>query len=247
MRVSLFAPCLVDRFLPRIGEGTVALLEQAGFEVEFDARQTCCGQPAFNAGYPEEALSLARRFIELFHEKDVVVSPSGSCVAMVREHYGLLPLPDDVLMKWQSLRTRVFELSEFLDGRGVLPRISASFPMRAAVHLSCHHLRFIKAQSSLERLLARVQGLDAVVTPHSSQCCGFGGVFSAKLPELSVAMGKDRVASYLAQSIDAIVMADAGCVLQLQGILRSPSSPAFVPVLHYAELFLGSDVLGAVR
>ena len=240
MRVSLFVPCLVDRFLPEVGEASAAMLESAGFEVELDLRQTCCGQPAFNAGVGQEGLSLARRMLRIYGDSQVVVCPSGSCVAMIREHYGLLGLSDEELQQWQDLRGRVFELVEFLDAQGGLERLSCHFSGRCVVHSTCHHLRFIRAQSALDRFLARVEGLTPVFSDQSVQCCGFGGVFSMKLPALSIAMGRDRLAAMLAESPDVIVLADAGCILHLTGIMKAMDECLRVPVIHYSQLFLGN-------
>jgi L-lactate dehydrogenase complex protein LldE len=240
MRVSLFVPCLVDRFLPQIGVASVRMLGDAGFEVDLDPRQTCCGQPAFNAGFGLEARSLARRMLDLYSGDQVVVCPSGSCVAMVRDQYGLLGLSEKEQQRWMNLRGRFFELVEFLDAHGALDALSCTYEGRCVIHSTCHHLRFIRAQTALDRFLARVQGLDPVFPEQASMCCGFGGVFSMKLPELSVAMGRERLDSMLAHHPDAIVLSDAGCILHLQGILDASGHDPRVPVLHYSELYLGA-------
>ena len=242
MKVDLFAPCLVDRFLPSIGDATVELLESVDVEVRFDPRQTCCGQPAFNGGYPEEALRFARRFLEVFGESDAVVCPSGSCVSMIREHYGLLGLSDEELLVWKRLRRRIFEVSEFLAVHDLMDKVHTRLPVRALVHYTCHHLRHIGAQSYLLSFLDQVEGLERLDAEEAVQCCGFGGVFSVKLPELSIAMARDRLKRYLEFEPDVIVLADAGCILQMQGVLDKMGVENPPPVIHYVELFTASSV-----
>lgn len=247
MKVTLFIPCLVDRFLPNIGAASVRLLEMAGVSVRFDGRQTCCGQPAFNAGHPDLAASFASRLLKVLSGAGVVVAPSGSCVAMVREFYGAMDLAAGDLKRWRGLKDRVFELSEFLHREGLISGIEAKLQARAAVHQSCHHLRHTTASGALTDLLGRVEGLQLVDHEQSSRCCGFGGIFSTKLPELSVAMAQDRLQSALAAKPDYIALADAGCILQLRGVAAGTGNrleAGFPPIVHYAQLVTGIGLEG---
>jgi len=237
MEVSLFIPCLVDRFLPSVGEAAAALLRAGGHRVSYDPRQTCCGQPAFNAGSIREARALALRFLDLFGDAEAVVAPSGSCVAMVRHRYGELPLPDRDLGRWAALAPRVEELGQFLERTGTSPR-GLSWKGRLGLHHSCHFLRELDgAEAALRRILSRVRDLDVVELPSASACCGFGGTFSAKLPGVSVSMGSDKLDEAEAAGVDGLVLADAGCLLQLRGIqaARGRDRPR---ILHYAELLV---------
>lgn len=236
-RVDLFVPCLVDRFLPEIGEATVQLLARAGVDVNVDVRQTCCGQPAFNGGYPEEALPFCRQFLKVFSDERDIVAPSGSCVSMVRDNYGLAGLDESERPAWQRLRRRIFELSEYLDREELLASVQHTLHARAVVHHSCHHLRKAGGETPLYRLLGRISELTVLETGESRACCGFGGVFSAKLPELSIAMARRRLEGYLACNPDLIVLADAGCILQLRGVLATMGLRPCPPVVHYAQLF----------
>jgi L-lactate dehydrogenase complex protein LldE len=242
MLVSLFIPCLVDRFLPEIGEATAEVLRRCGHRLSYDDRQTCCGQPAYNAGHVDEAAALARRFLDLFDRAEAVVAPSGSCVSMVTRHYGELPLSDADMRRWAGLRERVYELSQFLDVHGDLDALAPRWEGRVGLHHSCHFLRELDgAAPALGRVLSRVQGLEAVDLPDATTCCGFGGTFSAKFPEVSVSMGQDKLAAIDAAEVDAVALADAGCLLQLRGIQAAEGRDG-PPILHYAQLLIGDGI-----
>ena len=185
MQTSLFIPCLVDRFLPEVGVATTELLRKAGVTPAFDSRQTCCGQPAFNAGYPDEALPLCLHFLDVFANQPSIVCPSGSCVAMVRDQYALLPLNDDEAGVWGRVSRALEELAEFLVSRNLHAALNHSLRGRIVVHQTCHHLRFTRGAPALAELLARIDRLEVLQVPQSSQCCGFGGVFSMRLPVIS--------------------------------------------------------------
>jgi L-lactate dehydrogenase complex protein LldE len=246
MQVALFIPCLVDRFAPGIGQASVRLLESVGVKVRYDPRQTCCGQVAYNAGHPDLALHLARRMLDLFDGELPVVSPSGSCVAMVRDLYGTLDLSQAEFARWGRLRENLFELSEFMVAKGLHERLLVRRPQRVVLHHSCHHVRHISGRAPLLELLGRVGGLTVIEGAGATSCCGFGGVFSAHLPELSVAMGTARIDAMLSSDPQAIVLADAGCILHLQGILAHRGGVA-PPVLHYAQLLHpGPDAVEAL-
>lgn len=239
MRVSLFVTCLVDQLWPSIGTSTVAVLRRAGCEVAFDERQTCCGQPAFNSGYRSVARSLAGRFIEIFEEAgtDPIVSPSGSCTAMVR-HFPEL-FPDD--LPWrrraQAVAERTHELTSFLVNVLRVEDLGAGFRGRVTWHDACHGLRDLRLHGEPRRLLRRVRGAELVELPNAEACCGFGGTFSVKYPELSAAIVDEKVEAIEKAGVRAVVSGDASCLMQIGGRLSRRGSS--VRAMHVAEL-LGS-------
>ena len=237
MKVNLFVPCLVDRFLPEVGEATVGLLRLAGVEPVYDPKVTCCGQPAYNAGEHALAAPFARKFLRRYEGNGPIVMPSGSCAAMVREGFGTLELSAEDHRRWLALREHVFEVSQFLQMRGLLDRVSIRNPGRAVVHHSCHHLRSSGGKSFVLGLLARVDGLQVLESSRAQQCCGFGGVFSMKFPELSIALAREQLDAALESSPDFLVLSDAGCILQLRGVLQARGGQCKTRVVHYAQLF----------
>jgi len=231
---ALFVTCLVDQFFPEVGEAAVRLLERCGRRVEFPAAQTCCGQPAFNMGYRGEARRLGRRMIEIFEPYDEVVAPSGSCAGMVRVQLPELFAGDG---EWhpraRALAARVFELTELLAHDGFDPGDSR-FEGRVTYHASCHLLRELGVREAPAALLRRVPGLELVELPGSEVCCGFGGAFSAKMPELSHAMLDDKLKAAESTGAEVLTATDCGCLMHLGGALERRRSP--LRVLHVAEI-----------
>lgn len=218
-RVQLFATCLGDLVFPEAVADAETLLRGAGFDVEFPADQVCCGQPAFNSGHRAAARRVARTFTRAFSHDAPVVCPSGSCATMVARY-----LPE--LVGCEPFD--VWELSAFLDARGVrVPRHNEG--RRIAYHDSCHMLRELRVSDPPRRLLER-SGAELVPLPRPDLCCGFGGTFSVRQPEISLAMADDKLAG--AGSADALVTADPGCLVHLRG--RSEHTDASVPLLHLA-------------
>jgi L-lactate dehydrogenase complex protein LldE len=234
--VALFVTCLVDQLHPRVAEAAVALLEAAGCSVDFPADQTCCGQPCFNMGFRDEARPLMRRMVEIFEPYEAVVTPSGSCASMLR-HFGVGLFDDDPPMQERArgLARRTFELSEYLDVRGFEP--AAEFRGRVAYHPSCHLLRELGVDAAPRRLLSRVTGLDLVELDDGARCCGFGGAFSMKLPELSSAIAADKLAAIERSGADLVTASDVGCLMHLGGALTRKG--ARTRVVHLAELLAG--------
>jgi L-lactate dehydrogenase complex protein LldE len=234
VRVSLFVTCLVDQLWPSAGEGVVRVLRQAGCDVTFDPRQTCCGQPAFNTGYRSDARRLAARFVEIFEDTapDAIVCPSGSCAAMVRRFPELFEDDRRWRQRSEAIAARTHEFASFLVN--VLDRtdLGASFHGRAAWHDSCHLLRELGVRDEPRRLLGRVRGLDLVELPEV--CCGFGGTFSVKYPEISVAMADAKVQAIERADVRAVVAGDVGCLLQIGGRLSRLGSR--VRPMHLAEV-----------
>lgn len=228
MRLGLFIPCFVDLSFPNVGIATVRLLEHLGFDLEFPPAQTCCGQPHFNAGHLQEARALALRFCEIFSPYDAIVSPSGSCVAMVRNHYPALVGEQDVC-------ARTFELSEFLVRQRGFLDLGARLPGRAALHIGCHALRELRIDHDVRTLLSHVAGLELVDVSSQQWCCGFGGTFSVKFPEISTAMGDRKLQPILDADVDYLISTDSSCLLHLQGMLDRKKLSRPKP-MHLAEV-----------
>jgi L-lactate dehydrogenase complex protein LldE len=235
MRVSLFVPCLADIFLPEVGEATARLLERLGIELSYPEDQTCCGQPAFNAGHWEDARRVARQFLRAFEDSEIIVSPSGSCVSMVRNHYQRLfaDNPSD-LEKAQTIGGRTFELTEFLVRHLGLTDLGASFSGRVTYHDSCHLNRELGIKEEPRALIRAVAGLELVEMQDSERCCGFGGIFSIKFPEVSAAMARRKAELIGESGADTVVLCDPGCLIQLRGCLSRQGSN--IRVMHIAEL-----------
>jgi L-lactate dehydrogenase complex protein LldE len=222
----------VDQFMPRAGLGVARLLKKLGHTVEYPAEQTCCGQPAFNSGSQSEAAVLAKRFVSIFDGFEAGVSPSGSCVAMVRTFYG------DLLGARPPLADRVFEFSEFLVNRLGLTDVGARFEGRVTYHDSCHLLRELRVEKEPRQLLRAVKGLELVELNDGPTCCGFGGTFSIKFPDVSAAMAVDKVAAIERTGAQWVVAGDAGCLMHIGGMLTRRGSP--VKTMHLAELLGGN-------
>ncbi|HVC19911.1 MAG TPA: (Fe-S)-binding protein [Vicinamibacterales bacterium] len=235
MRVSVFITCLVDQFHPEVALGMVRVLERLGVACDVPAQQTCCGQPAFNSGCPAEARIVGRQFLSAFASADVIVAPSGSCTAMAKVHLpGLFAPGTPEQAEASAIAARVHEFSEFLvRGLGVTD-VGAVFPHRVTYHDSCHLLRELGVRDEPRRLLAGVRGLDLIELPASDTCCGFGGTFAVKYPEISGAMGREKIAAVERTGAEYLVANDTGCLMHLRGLLaRQPVAPRAV---HLAEI-----------
>jgi L-lactate dehydrogenase complex protein LldE len=233
-RVSLMVTCLADAFYPEVGAATVRLLRRLGVEVDFPKAQTCCGQPHFNSGYHGDARSLAQHAIRTFAGKDMVVTPSGSCAAMVKHEYPEL-LKDDLAWHGQAedLAQRTHELSDFLVNVLKVEDVGARYEGRVTYHMACH-LRGLGITSEPERLLRNVRGLEFLPLERRDECCGFGGSFSVRFPQISGAMVQDKTAFIEKTGADTLVSTDAGCLMNIGGCLRRKGSP--IRVLHLAQV-----------
>jgi L-lactate dehydrogenase complex protein LldE len=239
MRVSLFVTCLVDQIWPSIGTSAVQVLRRAGCDVSFDARQTCCGQPAFNTGYRKDAQALGRHWIGIFEEAEAVVCPSGSCTAMVHHLPELFPDDEAWRSRAQGVAERTHELGSFLVNVLRVDDFGAKFEGRVTWHDACHGLRDLGIKSEPRRLIARVQGAELVEMPNAEACCGFGGTFSVKYPEISVAILDEKIAAIEQARVKAVVSGDASCLMQIGGRLRRNRSA--VRTLHLAELLAARE------
>jgi L-lactate dehydrogenase complex protein LldE len=220
--VQLFVTCIIDTFYPEVGEAVVRVLRRAGAQVEFPAGQTCCGQPAYNAGLRSQALPLAKRTIEVFEDvAGTIVVPSGSCAAMIRHGYLELFADDDRwLARARRLAERTYELTEFLVDHLGVTDLGARWPGRLTYHSSCHLLRDLGVDRQPRALLAAVREAELVELPQTTDCCGFGGVFSVEHPEISAAMLERKIANIEASQSPWVVSCDAGCITHINGGLH---------------------------
>jgi L-lactate dehydrogenase complex protein LldE len=234
--IQLFITCLIDTLYPDTGDAVVRVLERGGVQVEFPADQTCCGQPAFNAGLRQQALPMARQTIQVFENTSgPVIVPSGSCAAMIRHGYLELFAGDpEWLPRAQRLAERTYELTEFLVDVLKVTDLGAHFSGRLAYHRSCHLLRDLKVDHQPQALLGSIEGAELVELPGSNECCGFGGVFSAELPEISSAMLQRKLDNIAASGAERVISCDAGCITNINGGLqRLGRQPCAV---HIAEI-----------
>ena len=237
-RVALLVTCLVDLFRPTVGLAAVALLEQAGCTVEVPRAQTCCGQPAYNSGDRDDAKRIARQVIKAFAGYDYVVAPSGSCAGMVKVHYPEM-FADEPEMREEAeeLAARTYELVSFLvDVRGVTG-VAARWQKSATYHDACSGLRELGVKAQPRRLLAAVAGLELRELPGAEVCCGFGGTFCVKYPEISDKMVSDKAEEIAATGAEAVLAGDLGCLLNIAGKLSRLGIA--VEARHIAEVLAG--------
>jgi L-lactate dehydrogenase complex protein LldE len=235
VKTSLFITCLVDQLFPNVGIGMVEVLERLGVEVEFNPEQTCCGQPFFNTGYRREAAEVARRFLRVFGESEYIVAPSGSCTAMVKVFYQELFHHDEKLAsESRQLAARLYEFSEFLVNVLKVEDVGASYRGKVTYHDSCHLLRELRISREPRRLIRAVKGIEFIEMTDSDSCCGFGGTFSVKHPEISCAILSDKLNNLAACGADTVVASDSSCLMQIAGGLGRQRIPA--RTMHLAEL-----------
>jgi L-lactate dehydrogenase complex protein LldE len=247
MRIGLFVPCYVDQFYPDVAMATLELLERLEVEVDFPAEQTCCGQPMANTGCQHETKPLAFKFLKVFRDYEYVVCPSGSCVAMVRHHYGQYL---DGQPGFEELIGKTFELCEFLVDVLRAHQIEGSFPYRVGIHQSCHGLRGLRLASSSElvgpsfskmrQLLEPLRGITFSELDRPDECCGFGGTFAINEEAVSCQMGFDRIADHERAGTEVLTAPDMSCLMHLSGILRRRGTS--MHVMHIAQILAGRSV-----
>lgn len=237
-RVSLFVTCLVDQIFPNVGLAMATVLENLGWEVEFREQQTCCGQPAFNSGYWEEARSVAEHFLDVYddgRDGPFIVVPAGSCASMITHHFeDIFRSHPEALERTRRVAGRVYEFSQFLVEVAGVEDVGAAFPHKVTYHDSCHALREMKIKEGPRRLLSKVRGLTLQEMDIAEECCGFGGTFSVKFPEVSGGMARTKIDSILRTGAEYVVSLDSSCLMQIEGALRRAGSP--VRTLHLAEV-----------
>jgi len=228
MRVQLFIPCFVDQLFPETAWNMVKVLEKCGCEVSYNPEQTCCGQPAFNAGYHNECASVAATFNTRFDSREYTVAPGGSCTGFVRNYYHrLLDSP-------QPIQKKIYELSEFLTG--VLDRedLGAVLPGRAVYHDACGALRECGIKKPPRELLQKVKGLQLIETDDCEVCCGFGGTFAVKNEAISASMAEQKVINAAATGAEYIISTDLSCLMQLEGFIKKHKYP--LKTMHIADV-----------
>ncbi|MDI2129395.1 (Fe-S)-binding protein [Yinghuangia seranimata] len=242
MRVGLFLTCVNDTLYPRTGQATVALLERLGCDVDFPLAQTCCGQMHWNTGYGRQVEPLVRGFAETFAGYDAVVTPSGSCGAMIRDNHpraaarsGDPGLADAVA----QVMPKVYELTEFLVDVLQVTDVGAYFPHRVAYHPTCHSLRLMRLGDRPTTLLRNVRGLELVDLPGAEECCGFGGTFAVKNPDVSAAMGADKLRNAESTGADVLCAADNSCLMHLGGMISRRKGA--IRTLHIAEILAATE------
>ena len=233
--VTLFIQCLIDGIYPHVGHAMVRLFEKLAIRVDIPLKQTCCGQPAFNSGYRKEARTAAKRFIEIFESAKVIVCPSGSCVDMVKHQYPVLFKDGS---PWQErakiVSGKIFELTEYLvDVLGV-EDVGTRFPGKVTYHDSCHLFRNLHVAEQPRKLIANIKDIELIEMKNSEKCCGFGGAFSVKYPDISSAILEEKVDNIIATGADAVVGCDISCLMNIQGMLSRRNSQ--IKIMHIAEL-----------
>ncbi|CAM3790003.1 (Fe-S)-binding protein [Alkalicoccus chagannorensis] len=243
MNVALFLTCLGDAVYPAsVGRSTVEVLERLGCEVDFPTAQTCCGQPAFNSGYHEDAKKAARHMIRTFEDAPYVVTPSGSCAVMFREYPHLLRDDPEWQLRAERLAAKTYELTQFIvDVLGV-EDVGASLPGSATYHTSCHMTRLLGVTEAPMKLLQHVKGLDFHELPYKEQCCGFGGTFAVKMMPISEQMVDDKVDYVEETGAEYLIGADLGCLMNIGGRIERRGKE--VKVLHIAEVLNQTEGAG---
>ncbi len=237
MRISLFITCYNDTLFPETGKAVVRVLERLGHQVEFRSEQTCCGQMHWNTGYLKEAIPILRHFVDVYRDADTIVVPSSSCVSMMRDHYekaaqsaGDAQLLSDV----QSLLPRIYEFTEFLVNKLGVEDVGATFAHKVTLHTSCHSERSLHLGDIPVRLLKRVRGLRLLDIENPQECCGFGGTFSIKNPDVSSAILADKVRTVLNTGAEVCTAVDNSCLMHIFGSLHRQRT--FVRTAHIAEI-----------
>ncbi len=242
MKVALFITCVNDGLFPSTPQAVVEILERLGHEVVFPTQQTCCGQMHLNAGYRQEGLHLAQRFREVFSDYDVIVSPSASCVGTVRDLYASSARSlenESLALELEEVGRRTYEFSEFLTDVLQVTDVGASFHHTVAYHPTCHSLRVLGLDEAPKSLLRHVQGLELVSIPEEDACCGFGGMFSIKNSDTSVAMGRDKLARIRSTGADVVCALDNSCLTHIGGL--SSRAKTGIRMMHVAEILASRE------
>lgn len=234
MRVQLFIPCFVDQLYPQTAFNMIKVLEKAGCEVLYNTNQTCCGQPAFNAGFWDESRTVAKKFIKDFDSVDFVVAPSASCVGFVKNYYPTLFENSTSLNSVKQLGKRIFEFTAFLTDVLKIENFGAELNAKATYHDSCAALRECKIKEGPRKLLNFVKGLELVEMNDNETCCGFGGTFSVKFETISIGMADQKIKNALATGAEYIISTDLSCLMQLQGYITKNELP--LKTIHIADI-----------
>ncbi|WAH38039.1 (Fe-S)-binding protein [Alicyclobacillus dauci] len=235
MKVSLFITCIVDSVFPNVGVAMTRILQAHGCEVVFPPEQTCCGQPSFNSGYTDASREVGKTLLRAFDDADVVVSPSGSCVGMIRHYYPeLFKDSPEWREKAEALASKTYEFSQFLVNVLKVEDVGARFPHTVTYHPSCHGSRLLGVKDEPLQLLQRVRDVTLVDLPYARDCCGFGGTFSVKMGDISGAMVDEKARHVVETEADVLVGTDMGCLMNIGGRLTREGKS--IRVMHLAEL-----------
>ncbi|MGG1941707.1 (Fe-S)-binding protein [Paenibacillus polymyxa] len=234
MKVSLFITCLSDAMYPKVGEAMARLLARYGVELEFPKVQTCCGQPSYNSGYWDETRAAAKTILKAFNNSDFVVAPSGSCTYMIHHYPELFKDEPEWLESARRLEQKTYEFTQFMVQVLGVTDVGASFPHTVTYHPSCHGTRLLGVKEEPMKLLGSVKGLQLVPLPFAEDCCGFGGTFAVKMPDISGAMVTEKVDHIRETEAEILVGLDMACLMNIAGNLRYRKEP--VRVMHLAEL-----------
>ena len=235
MDIQLFIPCYIDQLYPETGFNTIKILEKAGCKVHYNPNQTCCGQPAFNSGYWKESASLAEKFLTDFNSEIPIVSPSGSCSSFVIHHYHkVLNDRPDLLEKHSKLKSKVYELSDFLVNILNVENLGANFPHKVTFHDSCSALREYGIKDEPRQLLSQVHGLELIEMEECDTCCGFGGTFAVKNNSISTAMAEKKVQNALETGVEYIVSTEASCLMNINGYIAK--NKLAIKGVHLADI-----------
>jgi L-lactate dehydrogenase complex protein LldE len=240
MKIGLFIPCYVNAIYPEVGIATYKLLDYFGLDVDYPVNQTCCGQPMANAGFENEAFSLAKKFDEIFAQYDYIVAPSASCVAFVKFNYPSV-LKDSHPC---TASGKIYDVCEFIHDVVKPATLPGKFPHRVSVHNSCHGVRELRLSSASElnipryskirNLLSLVEGVEVFEPSKVDECCGFGGMFAIEEPAVSVCMGEDKVKNHIATGAEYITGADSSCLMHLRGIVERNKLP--IKFIHIVQI-----------
>lgn len=234
MKVQLFIPCFVDQLYPQSAFNMVKVLEKACCDVTYNPNQTCCGQPAFNAGFWEEAKSVATKFLKDFDEKEYIVAPSASCVGFVRNYYSEFFENSSQHNQVKNLSLKIFEFTEFLTKVLKIENFGAILNAKATYHDSCAGLRECKIKEGPRQLLSKVKGLELIEMEETETCCGFGGTFAVKFDAISNAMAVQKINHALETGASHIISTDLSCLMHLQGIITKKAIP--LTTMHIADV-----------
>jgi L-lactate dehydrogenase complex protein LldE len=234
MNIELFIPCFIDQLFPETGFNTIKVLEKAGCTINYNPKQTCCGQPAFNSGFWDDAKAVGSKFLNDFSEDSVIVMPSASCTGMVKNYYNDLFTNTTAHNKCRAVQSNIYELSEFLVNILQVDYFGAELEGRAVYHDSCAALRECKIKREPRQLLSKVHGLDLVPLKDNETCCGFGGTFAVKFDAISTAMAQQKVNNALDAGAEYIISTDASCLLHLQSYIDKNNLP--LKTIHLADV-----------
>lgn len=234
MKVQIFIPCFVDQLFPQTAFNMIKVLEKAGCEVSYNTNQTCCGQPAFNAGFWDDARTVCSKFLKDFDSNKIIVAPSASCVGFVKNYYSKLFDNSSMHNEVKAISQNIFELSDFLVNKLGVTNFGAKLNGKATYHDSCAGLRECKIKNEPRILLQNVEGLELVELNDVETCCGFGGTFAVKFEPISIAMAEQKVENALATGAEYLISTDLSCLMHLQGYINNKNYN--LKTLHIADV-----------